>query len=237
MITYAKLNMMKLIPHPNKVFIRIYKKDRHNLFNKIIEREDGSTVELAIGHEWDDERLDASYAQNVSIGEVVGVGNNLSDRILVGDIAIIDYLVDNDKLSFVEETEEYKTLAVWAKCSYHQFDAPKEANGRRGFYKGEYKRIGQVFGVVRENKLIAIEPYLFLEHESNVVNVYSKKFFHYEETIAVVERKVLASFPGAYAQEGEIIVIPDTDIFDRVLEEKTISTIFNNDIKIKKQHV
>lgn len=225
---------MKIV-HPNRVIIRMYSKDRYDLFNKKIERKDGSVVELAIGHEWDDERLDASYAQNVSVGEVVGIGRNMEDVLRLGDIAIIDYLVDNDKDLIIEITEEYKDVIIWGKCLYHEKDALKEVNGRRAFYKGEYKKIGQIFGVVRDSKLIAIEPYIFLEHESNVVNVYKRNNFHFEETIAVVERKVLASYPGSYANEADVLIVQDCDIFDRVIDGRTISTMINIDVKIKKQ--
>jgi len=225
---------MKIL-HPNKIIVRIYNVERWGLFNKNIKRVDGTTVVLAIGHEWDDERLDASYAQNVSVGEVMAVGRNMAGSLQPGDLAIIDYLVDTNKDSVVETTKDYRDIIVWGKCLYHEKDAAKEANGRRAYYKGEYRKIGQVFGAVRDEKLIAIEPYLFLEHESNVINVFSKKSFYFEETVSVLERKVLASYPGAYASSGETIIIQDSDVFERVIDGKTVSTIFNIDIKIKKQ--
>lgn len=225
-----------LIPHRNKIIVRIYFADRWHLFNQTIKRGDGTALVFAKAIELDDERLDAAYAQNVSVGEVIAVGKNLADRLRVGDIAIIDYLVDNDRDAVVSLSNEYKDVVVWANCLYHEADAPKEANGRRAFYKGEYKRIGQVFGAVRGDSLIAIEPYLFLEHESNVINVFSKVNLFFEETVSVIERKVLASYPGANAQEGEYIVVQDCDIFERVIDNKVVSTIFNIDVKLKKSH-
>lgn len=218
-------------PNHNKILVKITSGERDNLFNKKIEREDGILVELAISYEIEDDKLDASYAQNVSVGEVVGVGSRLKDKIQIGDIAIIDYLVDNDRLALVEETQEYKIVSVWANTTYHDKDAEKEITGRRQYYKGEYEKISQVFGVIRGNKLIALDPYIFLEHESNVINQCTVNNFGFEETVSILERKVLASFPGANAKEGEIIVIPDSDIFERVIDKKVLSTCFNIDVK------
>lgn len=214
--------------HPDKIIVRITAIERQALFSKMLERADGSVVEFFHAYEHDDERLDASYAQNVSCGTVDMVGDNVHD-IHIGDIAIVDYLIDSDKLALVEQTESYKRVAVCAVTSYHEHDAPAGITGKRQYFKGDYKKISQVYGVVRESKLFPVEPYVFLEHESNVIGKRVSNFM-FEHTELIVERKVLAAYKGAEVREGEIILCPDSDIFERVIEGKTVSTIFNKDI-------
>jgi co-chaperonin GroES (HSP10) len=241
----------KLICHPNHVIVKISKEARESLFTKKIIRDDGTVTDLFMYNPTTSDDTDHN-ARFVSTGEVVFVGENIHHA-QVGDVAILDYLVDNDETIIVGYDGEDKLVTVVAVTSYVGQDEWVRANrsteenptkqsfGQRLCPKdmlvsvqGDYETLTSVYGVVRDNEVISFDPYVFLVHESNTVQRVSAGGILYSETLKIFERKILAiskeSEEKVGAKTGDTVVVDDFDIFDVVIEGRKIHCM--NDIDI-----
>jgi len=225
---------MKLLK--DKVFIRITKNSRDGIFSKEITRDDGSTVRLWTNVEAmeNDDRRATLFVQT---GIVEAVADNIVD-INVGDTAIIDY-----KLSNMDDHIVYKDgddIIYWldAKTTYHQEDLIAYASRRSprdqvAYLKGDYDTLSMLLGVIRDNRIFPREPYVFLEHESNVVAKVGKAGILYTETLSHYQRKVLAS-PRESQEKyginpGNSLLVHDYDVFMVKLENRQLECICDAD--------
>src|ERR1700761_508852 len=92
---YVGHKKLSIIPAPDRILIKITQKQMDDLISKEITLEDGAKKRLFFEPILHDPGYDARYRQNVSVAEVIGVGDNLSG-IIVGDIVILDYLVTSE---------------------------------------------------------------------------------------------------------------------------------------------
>ena len=217
----------------NRVFVKISKELKEQIFYSTITKNDGTQVKIFTEPELE-HVLDASFSQNVHVGIVISVGEGVLD-IEIGDLAIIDYLVDTDEEIIIDYIDDDKVVSILAVTSYHLEDS-EGGDGKRKFnHAGEYKELSQVYGVFRNEQLLPIEPYVFLEAESNVINRFTPTGLSYEEEILIIERKVLAAYNSSFAKAGETVIVKDIDVFNRSFDGKEISIMLNNDVKLKKQ--
>lgn len=180
-----------LVCHPDFIILKISKEAREGLFTKKIKRDDGSLTDLFMYNPTtsDDENHNARF---VSSGLVMFVGENIND-IQVGDIALLDYLVDNDetvicgydgedKLIVSPPKTVYSKSEVWIYANRRvEEDPKKQSYGQRLCPHdimvqkvGDYEMLASVLGVVRGEQVIAFDPYVFLEHESTTVHKVSQ---------------------------------------------------------------
>ena len=155
---------MQWKPPPNRVFVKILQSHKDNIFSKMNVRNDGSISELFTEMELES-NFEASFAQNVHIGEVVNVGDAVKD-IQVGDIAIIDYLVDNEDGIIIGYDGNDKIVSVVGVTEYYDHSQDSSNERRLLYAEGDYKEITQIYGVVRNEMLVAIEPFIFVETKS-----------------------------------------------------------------------
>lgn len=212
------------------VFVRISSKLREGLFSRKIVLNDGSEVVLFVEKEHESV-MDVSFSQNVHIGEVVAVGSEVKE-IQIGDTAIIDYLVDRKEEIIIDYIDGDKIVSVLAVTTYHKSNIGN--NTRRFANEGDYKEVSQIYGVLRNNKIYPIEPYIFIKSDTNTLHRYTATNISYYEEVSVVEREVLAAYENANAKEGEVLILRDIDIFNRTINGKEISVIFNSDVKLKR---
>jgi hypothetical protein len=223
---------VSFLPHPEKVLIKITRKQFSDLFSKWVVREDGSKCQLFLDIEAD-EGYDKKFTQNVSVGTVVAVGENVKG-IYPGDMAIIDYLVSTSSDALIGFVNSDMLVAVNAKTKYHTEDALPNIDGRKAFVKGDYDDLSPIMGVVREGKAIAMSPYVFLVHKTNkIVKVLGNgKIVEIPETIST--REIISADPSSGYKDGDTIILKEIDLFERFIDNKTISVSYEADILCKK---
>lgn len=224
-----KKETLTLTPNPDKVLIRIPKADWNSLFSKWVKTDDGQEVELFTDQE-EEAGYEKRFTQNVSVGVVVAVGENVKE-VLQGDMAIIDYAVTGNEDALVGFVNGERLVCINFFTTYHDKDSVPQMNGRLTYAKGDYDQVSPLLGVVRRGKVIPFSPYVFLEHE-NATKIHkgSKEGLMFEETEELCERKVLAAPEGNVCKGGDKVKLKEADIFDRTINNKKLSVIFKNDI-------
>jgi len=223
--------------HPDYVLVKINKKDRDGLFSKTITRNDGSTVELFLNvpAEGSDERSSKFF---VETGEILLAGENVTVA-QKGDLCVFDYTVDNSEHNIIGYEGDDKLVVINAVTTRHQSDEIVYANKRTPkdtivAFKGDYDVVSQLLGVVRNQKLYSVDPYVFLDHRKNIVQMKTKSGITYEEKQMAVQREVLSVAPYSKKafkiSEGRSVLIMDHDIFDVVIDGKTISCANDRDV-------
>src|SRR6185312_4119652 len=232
----------KYIVHPDCVIVKINKIDRDSLFSKWITRDDGEKVQLFIQPEPDKDSVQRSKIY-VSYAEVIQIGTNVIG-INEGDVSILDYTTDNDidnVLYFDDEKNKY--LVVAGTTILHKEDEWAYAT-RENQRDVKVSRIGDIqtfspiVGLLRKDKLIARFPYVFINHESNVVEKVSQFGILYTEEQYILEREVLAvsdeSKKRYGIKENQIVLVDDYDIFSIQLKDGKIDCVMDYDILMGK---
>lgn len=204
----------------DKVFIRITKESRDGVFSKEITRHDGTKVKLYTNVEAGevDDRRATLFTHT---GIVEAVSDNVKG-VKVGDTAILDYKVCNLDDRIVSKNKNGTVYWLEAKTTYHDEDLIAYANRRSprdqmAYAKGDYDNISMLLGVFRDDKILAREPYVFLDHESNTIAKVSAAGIIYSETQSHYQRTVLASSPESQKyyglHPGDTILVHDYDVF------------------------
>lgn len=221
---------IQITPHPDKVLIKVTKANWNSLFSKYVTVKGGKRVELFTDIQEDD-GFDRRYRQNVSVGVVVAIGENING-ILPGDMAIIDYSVTGNDDALVGFVNGDRLVSIDAVTTYHTEDSTPQMNGRFAYVQGDPDILSKLLGVVRMGKLIAFSPYIFLKHENANKLKVSGKGVMFEEKEEFSKREVLAAGKGSIATEGSKVLIKETDLFSRVIDGKEISVVFESDLLV-----
>ena len=227
-----KKDILEISPAPDRVLIKITDEQIDSLTSRWIVRDDGTKVKLFTRPEYK-AGFDQRFTQNVSIGTALAVGTDV-ENVIPGDICIIDYLVTNDLDVFVGYFKNSLVAAVKADTVLHEDDAIPAHNGRKAWVKGDYDTISPIMGIIRDNEIIAFDPYIFLETKSDkIVKVLANgKLVETPDPIAT--RTVIAC-PENYAlKPGDEVITKTENLFGRYINNKEISIIFKDDILIKK---
>jgi len=233
----AKEMGSKLIPNPDFVLIKITKESRESLFRKRIIRDDGTPALLFITV--DENTLNDRKAEIfVSGGQVIEAGANV-ENVLPDDTAIIHYLVDNNDDIIVGYDGADKLVVVDAITTRHEDDNIVHEN-RKGnrtqavWFKGDYDNLSSLIAVVRDSNIHPREPFVLLEHKSNVVGKVTRSGLIYYETEMVIEREVLSvakeSTENYDIVPGMKVLVNDFDVFSVMIDGKKFSCI--NDVDV-----
>lgn len=239
------------IPHPDKIIIKITRESREALFTKKIKCDDGREIDLFTSEIPDsaDERHSQFF---VSTGEVTHVGKNIKN-IIPGDIAILNYLLDNDENIIVGYDGIDKLIATspitvycekdeWARANRRvETDRQKKNFGKKASpkdvmisAKGDYEYMSDVIGVMRGNELIPCDPYVFLHHESSSIARVSDAGILYTEEQKYFSRKILSvpeDSESMYGiRKGDDVLVDDFDIFEATIKDRKISFINDRDV-------
>jgi hypothetical protein len=82
--SFIKHEKLSIIPAPNRVLIRITKKQIEDLISKEITLEDGTKKKLFLEPIHFQEGFERRFQQNVSVGECIGIGSKVNG-VQVGD--------------------------------------------------------------------------------------------------------------------------------------------------------
>lgn len=232
----------RFIVPENSVMIKMKKSDRESLFSKWIIRDDGSKVQLFI--QSPPNKMDANRSEVfVSIGEITQIGENVKG-LMEGDKAILDYTVDNftdnvlyyddegDKYIVIEGTSTFHIGDTWA---YANRFSPKDNLVSK---KNDPDISSPLLGIIRGNKLMARQPYVFIDHRKNVIDKETFSGIIFSEREEIMERQVLSvseESRNKYGiKEGQKIVVKDEDIFDIKLTDSKIQCILDSDVLMGK---
>lgn len=219
---------VQISPHPDKILIKVSKASWNSLFSKYITVKGGKKVELFTDIE-ETEGFEGRFRQNVSVGIIVAIGKNIT-HILPGDVAIIDYAVTGNDDALVGFVKEDRIISIDAVTTYHKENSVPNLNGRHAYVEGDYDNLSRLLGVVRMGKLMALSPYVFLQHEPASKLAVSKEGLLHVKQDGICKRKVLSADKDCIAKEGDTILIRETDLFSRIVDKKEISVIFDRDV-------
>jgi len=222
---------ISLIPHPDKVLIKITKDEWNELFSIWVTRSDGQRVQLFTDVE-SEAGHDRRFSQNLSVGNIIAVGSNVKG-VLKGDIAIIDYLVTGNDESLVGHHYGNKLIVVPAITTKHDKDSAPLIDGRKTYKKGDYDLLSPILGVVRMSKLIPFRPYVFLKWEDPTRMFVSPSGLKIERQDHICKREVIGAHPDSGYKDGDIVMINESILFTRTIDKKEISVVFEEDIMMK----
>ena len=238
---------MKLIG--DKVLIRITKQNRNSIFEKEIKCDDGRTVKLFVNVPAADAADARRSALFVQTGVIEEVSRNV-ENVEKGDIAIIDYTLCNadEKLFYNDENGD----VYWcnATTTYHKDDHVIYANRKnprdiKVWSRGDYDEVSPLIGVIRNDKLIARDPFIFLEHLPTIEEKETAtglilpfaKYNRYDtgnKDKNSLDRKVLACSKKATQnygiEQGDIIRVNDSDVFNIKYGNSQIDCVNDRDI-------
>lgn len=226
---------------PDCVMVKISAEDREKLYTKWIVRNDGSKVQLFIQSELDKNSIQRSKLF-VNIAEVVQIGSDVTG-IEIGDIAILDYTIDNDVDNVLYfDDDKNKFIVIAGTTILHQYDewayatrqSPRDVKVSA---KGDIQTVSPILGLLRKDKLIARFPYVFLNHRPTTVKKESALVgIVYEEHEYILERIILAvsseSEKRYGMKEGQKVLLQDPDMFDVSLKEGKIQCVLDSDVMI-----
>lgn len=228
----SKKNNLQFVPHPDKILVKITRESWDNLFFKWIVRDDGGKCQLFTAME-ESEGFDKRYTQNVSVGVVVAVGENIK-TVYPSDLVIIDYLASNDEDVLVGFVGGDRLISIRVITTYHTYDAKPFLDGRRAFVKGDFDEVSAVLGVVRKDKIISFDPYIFLVNQSNIIIKTLPSGHTLEEEEKIVTREILSAPPESGFKDGDQVIVKEPDIFFRTIASKEIAVLFRIDVLVKK---
>jgi len=215
-------------PNPNKVLIKISKSNWNSIFSKWIKMPDGKQVEIFIDIE-EASGFERKFQQNTSVGLVVGVGENV-EGVMPGDMAIIDYTVTGGEDCHIGYVNGELLVAIDANSTYHKEDSVINLNGMNTYKKGDPEEISFLYGIVRNKVAYSRDPYIFLFHENPLHDIVDENGVHRQIQDEICTRTVMASFENSIAKAGDRIKVNSNDIFERVIDNRTLSVIFKQDL-------
>jgi hypothetical protein len=182
-----------------------------------------------------------AVAQNVQSAEVIGVADDVK-HIQVGDIAIIDNIVETLTNRLVYRDEHMKIFCLDTRTEYHDDDMLIYGNllTRHDVYawqKGDVDEASLVYGVFREDRLIPNPPYIICEHKDYKLvtkDVGDSKLTYMEEEYGAVVRRVLV--PNGESdvdlQPGSFVIVDFSSLYERSMDGKSFDVMMDRDIEM-----
>lgn len=219
----------------DNVLVRVSEAERRKMFEKPITRDDGSVVNLIIGIQAEHGFEDV-FAQAVSIGEVVMVGSNVTDM-EVGDLVLLDYIVDTMLDIIVSKNDEEKVVCLDTKSEFYDRTYIVDANRRTPqptivYNKGEMKSASLIIAYIRGDNIYTRWPYVLLEHVAPKSEFEMKgKFFEVApEEEGMTERTILLPSDRSRYRTGQRVACQAEHLYSRELNGKKFDVIFDGDI-------
>lgn len=226
-------------PLHDRIFVRITKKSREDIYSKEIIRHDGSVTRLWKTMQATDSIDERASFLNVQTGIVEAVSDRI-DWIKPGDIALLNYDVCNSPGRFMRKDGEDEIYFLEAITTYHLDDhvAYQTRKTRRDqivHQRGEINELSPLLGIMRDDELIANDPYVFFEQQSTTVSKVSPKGILYSEKQKILTRKIIAigrlSTEKYGIKKGDTVLIDDFDMFPVKLgEEHAVECINDSDV-------
>lgn len=222
-----------------RVLVRMSEKERELLTHKEITTASGEKIKLCT--RWiDPEDDEARYELALKVGTVIGVSPGVTE-IQEGDIALLDYVVDSDISFEVCRDGGDKIVSVPCRTTIHQdskyvttYDKKFLEKNVAVYKKGDIDQLSLILGVIREDRLIPNDHYVFCEFRASrseeMIKLESGLYAYkvYDDTF--LSRKVLFCGDAAECCPGEIILATinsnvEITIMDRKFDVIPISDI------------
>lgn len=228
---------------PERVLVRFSHKDYDDVFlGREIETVDGRKIRLTIKKDYAPD-MDAKSTVFRRLAEVLQVGRKV-EGIEVGDIAIMDYKVDNDATIVVGEDEIGKIVACNGVSKYFEKNKWRYANrlNPRDMLmeeEGQLESVSDILGVIRNGKLLAKDPYVFLKYKAAKEMKVSQFGIIYEEAKRRDEYEVISSSLRSKRKyniiEGCKVLIDEIDTFHvEIKSGDSILVCNDSDVKLTK---
>lgn len=240
LITNDGINISKMKVNPRRVLVRIKSEERENVFlGKEITTEQGKTVRLIKTIDCDPS-IDRKSALFVREGEVVQVGRYV-ENIKIGDIAILDYKVDNDESIVVGWVGNDKIVAPISLTEYESKEIVYHANRQTlkdtvVAKEGDIKSVSDIIGVLRKGQFHAQDPYIIMQYKLPTEKKETLSGIVYDERHKYLDLEVLAVSEISRRKygivKGSFVKVLEQDTF-RVDTSKTIILVCNDsDVKM-----
>ena len=247
MINYAltKEELPNFCVMPNSCLVRFADEDLKDIFEgREIKKDDGTTVRLIIATDTTPD-MDRKSKLFRRTAEVIQVGEGVQD-VQVGDIAILDYKVDNDDSCTVAHDGIGKLVVVWATSTYVEEDVITRANrvikkDQVVARKGELQMVSDIMGVIRNGEIFAKDPYVFLKYDPFALKHNSSGLIYYEQKKDNVDLEVLAISDNSrekftFIKKGCSVYVKESDTFRIDLTDDRIQDVILccNDSDVKR---
>lgn len=202
--TYTTLDKVEILS--TNVLVR-FRHDKYDdaLLSSAIKCNDGSIVRLSIVDDCDD-ILDRRSVVFRQVADVLKVGEQVTG-IEVGDIAIMDYKVDNNAYIIVGEDELGKLCVINGVSLYEKEDDIMLPLETADFY-----------GYIRNGQFFAKEPFVLVEYQPDEELKVSPSGIFYSVKEPVKEYKIIAASDVSkekfFLLEGAMAQINDQEVYE-----------------------
>jgi hypothetical protein len=226
-----------------RLLVSLFKKDKLALTEKEIITNTGEKVRFCI-KAYDNYDVDR-WELSLKVGKVIGLSEGCHGY-RVGDIVFLDYVVDADEKYFVSEDDEEKVVSVPCHTTYHDRAIWAHSYGRMEFDNktqrpigwkahgekntlvadiGDVEELSLVLAVIRGDKLIPNDYYLFCEYvpdqSTDLVELADGIIGYRHNDEKVIKRKVLfCSKGGPVSADDTVMAKLDSNIEVTILEKK-----------------
>lgn len=225
-----------------KIIVRFTNDSIESIYmGREITRDDGSKVRLFIATPAADD-MERKASLTVQTAIVTHVSDAITD-IEVGDVAIVNYDLFNCEENIIEDKGDGgKSFWVNAITKYHDTTHTAYANKKSGrdqmvHEKGDFEEVSFLLGIIRNDKLIARSPFVFIDHTSNEREKVTGSGLIYTEKLKTFTRRILSVGGSTTAKkrisEGDQILVADHDIFEIKLYDKSIDCVYEGDVIAK----
>lgn len=226
-----------------RLLVSLLKEDKLALTEKKIVTNTGEVVNFCLKalNDYDVDRWELS----LKVGKVIGLSAGCNGY-RVGDMVLLDYVVDADEKYFVSEDEAEKIVSVPCHTTFHETALWAHSYGRMEYdqqtkkvvgYRphgerntlvadeGDVDELSLVLGVIRGDKLLPNDYYVFCEHEpqtgTELVELADGIIGYKLNYDTVIKRKVLFAAKGSPVVPGDTIMAKlDSNIEVTLLERK-----------------
>jgi hypothetical protein len=177
------------------------------------------------------------------LADVLKVGRKV-EGVEEGDIAIMDYKVDNDDAIVIGQDEVGKYCVCNGVSKYFEKNKWRYANrlNPRDMLmeeEGQLENVSDILGVIRKGEYLAKDPYVFLKFQSAKEMKVSEFGIIYEEAKRRDEYEVISSSLRSKRKyniiEGCKVLIDEIDTFHvEIKDEVSILVCNDSDVKLTK---
>lgn len=220
------------------VLLRITAAEKKKVFQSDLITDSGQVASLIKEIE-QEEGMGEAFAQSVQTGEIVAVADDVA-FLQVGDIAILDYLVDGMTDEVVYKDDFGKILCIDTRTIYHDDDNMiyESQTTRQNMFvwtKGDVDTASLIYGVFRGDKLIPNPPYIICEHKDFRLSSKTESGIQYQEfeDDAVIRRLLVPNVLSSKDHKvGAYVIVERQCLYERSYLGKSFDVIMDQDIEM-----
>ena len=220
---------------PGMVAIKISEEEKRKIFETDILCDNGETLTLIKALRAGSE-TDEYMSQAVTIGDVIGVGDGVK-TIQVGDVAVIDNLVDtgDEYIAYYENRD--KVVVLISENQYYEEDkiaygSLRQRTDSYTWKKGDIKTNTFIYAVYRGGKLIPNSDYVLLEHKNLTSEAVTPSGITYQdhEGDTCYRRVIGVNNDRLPYKVDDIVVVEFFTLFERSIYDMNFDVVLKEDI-------